>query len=207
MIITIVGGTGLVGQGIFETLVSFKEYELHSISRGGKSKEDLVPSVHYHAADLNEAGDWQKLLRKSDWVIDAVGILLPDKAKGTSYEKNSIQPAKKIIDILLSEKNQCLFISANAAPGFMKGYMDAKKRVENYGKERLKSRFICVFPGIIYDPTRKSSYFAAQLLKALLKFPIFHTLKKYRPIKRSVFAKEIYQIIQGKESPLMSRIK
>lgn len=84
MIITIVGGTGLVGQGIFKELVQVADYELHSLSRNGKSKAHLAEPVIYHAANLIEPGDWQDLLQKSDWVIDAVGILFPSKSKGTT---------------------------------------------------------------------------------------------------------------------------
>ena len=45
MIITIVGGTGLVGQGIFKELAQVVDYELHSLSRNGKSKDNLVEPV------------------------------------------------------------------------------------------------------------------------------------------------------------------
>jgi putative NADH-flavin reductase len=128
MIITIVGGTGLVGQGIFKELAQVVDYELHSLSRNGKSKDNLVEPVLYHSANLNETGDWQELLQKSDWVIDAVGILFPSKSKGTTYEKNSIQPAKIIIDTIVNSENQCLFISANDGPFFMNDYMRAKKK-------------------------------------------------------------------------------
>lgn len=207
MIITIVGGTGLVGQGIFKELAQVVDYELHSLSRNGKSKDNLVEPVLYHSANLNETGDWQELLQKSDWVIDAVGILFPSKSKGTTYEKNSIQPAKIIIDTIVNSENQCLFISANDGPFFMNDYMRAKKEVEAYGQKRLKSRFVSVFPGIVYDASRKSSYFPARLLEPLIKIPIFFFLKSYRPIKRSQFAKEIHKIIEGKESSLTSRIK
>ena len=41
MIITIVGGIGLVGQGIFKELAQVVDYELHSLSRNGKSKDNL----------------------------------------------------------------------------------------------------------------------------------------------------------------------
>lgn len=207
MIITIVGGTGLVGQGIFKELAQVVDYELHSLSRNGKSKAHLVKPVIYHAANLNESGNWQELLRKSDWVIDAVGILFPSKSKGTTYEKNSIQPAKIIIDTIVNSENQCLFISANDGPFFMKDYMKAKKEVEAYGQKRLKARFISVFPGIVYDTSRKSSYFPARLLEPLIKIPIFSFLKSYRPIKRRQFAKEIHKIIEGKASKLTQRLK
>ena len=89
----------------------------------------------------------------------------------------------------------------------MNDYMKAKKEVEAYGKKYLNSRFISVFPGIVYDASRKSSYFPARLLEPLVKIPIFSFLKSYRPIKRSQFAKEIHKIIEGKESELTTRIK
>ena len=79
----------------------------------------FIEPVLYHSANLNETGDWQELLQKSDWVIDAVGILFPSKSKGTTYEKNSIQPAKIIIDTIVNSENQCLFISANDGPSLI----------------------------------------------------------------------------------------
>ena len=85
--------------------------------------------------------------------------------------------------------------------------MKAKKEVEAYGQKRLKARFISVFPGIVYDASRKSSYFPARLLEPLIKIPIFSFLKSYRPIKRSQFAKEIHKIIEGKASELTQRLK
>ena len=59
----------------------------------------------------------------------------------------------------------------------MNDYMRAKKEVEAYGQKRLKSRFVSVFPGIVYDASRKSSYFPARLLELLIKIPIFSFLK------------------------------
>ncbi|MFK5276819.1 hypothetical protein ACI3RH_08070 [Lactococcus lactis] len=52
MIITIVGGTGLVGQGIFKELAQVVDYELHSLSRNGKSKDNLVEPVLYQSPNL-----------------------------------------------------------------------------------------------------------------------------------------------------------
>lgn len=49
--------------------------------------------------------------------------------------------------------------------------------MEAYGQKRLKSRFVSVFPGIVYDASRKSSYFPARLLEPLIKIPIFSFLK------------------------------
>ena len=40
MIITIVGGTGLVGQGIFKELAQVVDYELHSLSRNGMPRKE-----------------------------------------------------------------------------------------------------------------------------------------------------------------------
>lgn len=75
--IIVVGGTGFVGQGILSVLNN-KDFELHSLSRHQFIPTDTTDQVTYHAADLNKPGEWQDLLREADWVVDAVGILLPN---------------------------------------------------------------------------------------------------------------------------------
>ena len=75
MKIAVVGGTGLVGQGILLELSKDTTLELHSISRNGK-RPNSIAGVNYHSFDLAHDTSWHSLLQTSDWVIDCVGILL-----------------------------------------------------------------------------------------------------------------------------------
>ena len=207
IVVTVVGGTGLVGQGILAELVTLGAYELHSISRKGRTSESQVDQVTYHAYDLNQSGDWEGLLQRSDWVIDCVGILLANKSKGITYENASVLPAKQLITAIEQDsQTRFLFISANASPWFLKDYIDAKKRVEDYGQQKLQERFFALYPGLIFDKTRLSNYYPGLLLRFLTQYPIFKSLKKYRPISRQQFAREVSQVLQGHPSDFLKRI-
>ena len=101
MKITVVGGTGLVGQGILLELSKDTTLELHSISRNGK-RPNSIADVNYHSFDLAHDTSWHSLLQTSDWVIDCVGILFPNKSKNQTYANSSIEPAKLIIDNIIN---------------------------------------------------------------------------------------------------------
>ena len=205
MKITVVGGTGLVGQGILKELSKQKHFELHSLSRTGK-RPNSIENVTYHSVDLFTDSNWIELVQNSDWLIDCVGILFENKAKNITYYNNSVLPAQKLIDTVVNTQTNFLFISANHAPFFLKNYLVAKKEVEDYGKKQLSTRFFCVFTGLVYSKQRLSNYYPAIILATLLKFTPFSFLAKYRPIARNTFAKEILAIIQGKPSALLNRI-
>ena len=85
MKITVVGGTGLVGQGILSELSKDKSLDLHSISRNGK-RPNSITGITYHSFDLAHDTNWHYLLQTSDWVIDCIGILFPNKSKNQTYE-------------------------------------------------------------------------------------------------------------------------
>ena len=74
-------------------------------------------------------------------------------------------------------------------------------------KTRLGNRAISVYPGLVYSKFRRSNYYLAVMLDFLLKFKLFSFLRKYRPISRERFAKEIRYIIEEKSSELTYRIK
>lgn len=59
MKITVMGGTGYLGQGILATIIkNSANYDLISMSRSGnKNKENLVRPVTYMAVDFNESSE------------------------------------------------------------------------------------------------------------------------------------------------------
>ena len=176
---------------------------------GDKNKENLVRPVTYMAVDFNESSEWQQVISSSDIVIDCVGIFLPSKRKNTSYYKNSVKPAKQVIDqIATVEKSvKFIFIGANAAPWFLHDYMVAKKEVIDYGIKKLDNQFVVVYPGMVYDRQRLFNYVPGILLSFAINILHMHFLKKYRPIKRRIFNLELLKIIQNKPSELTKKIR
>lgn len=199
--IVIVGGTGFIGQGLVKNLPP-DLFEIHSLSRHSfmPSKND---STIYHAVDLEKPEQWQGIIADADWVIDAVGILFPNPLKHQTYHKNSVKPAKQLIAILKQETQpKFLFISANTGPFFMKPYLKAKLTVETLAKTQLGSRAFIVYPGIVFDKDRRSSYLLGILIKKCRHLSYFDHL---RSISRLEFATEIEQILLGFPSHLLKR--
>lgn len=203
--IIVVGGTGFVGQGILSALNN-KDFELHSLSRHQFIPNDATDQVTYHAADLNKPGEWQDLLREGDWVVDAVGILLPNPFKHINYQNSSVQPAQRLLDALATtHQTKFLFVSANATPFFLNAYLRAKLTVEHSAKALLNDRAYNVYPGIVYDKSRIYSYIPAIILVTLQRIPGLKFLQRYRPVSRKTFAIEVENILNGKESALLKR--
>lgn len=203
--IIVVGGTGFVGQGVLSALNN-KNFELHSLSRHQFIPSDATDQVTYHAADLNKPGEWQDLLREADWVVDAVGILLPNPFKHINYQNSSVQPAQRILDVLATtHQTKFLFVSANATPFFLNAYLRAKLTVEHSAKALLNDRAYNVYPGIVYDKSRIYSYIPAIILVTLQRIPGLKFLQRYRPVSRKTFAIEVEHILKGKESALLKR--
>lgn len=203
--IIVVGGTGFVGQGVLSALNN-KNFELHSLSRHQFIPTDATDQVTYHAADLNKPGEWQDLLREADWVVDAVGILLPNPFKHINYQNSSVQPAQRLLDVLATtHQTKFLFVSANATPFFLNAYLRAKLTVEHSAKDLLNDRAYNVYPGIVYDKSRIYSYIPAIILVTLQRIPGLKFLQRYRPVSRKTFAIEVENILNGKESALLKR--
>ncbi|MGL5887249.1 MAG: NAD-dependent epimerase/dehydratase family protein [Leuconostoc suionicum] len=203
--IIVVGGTGFVGQGILSALNN-KGFELHSLSRHQFRPTNVTDQVTYHVADLNKAGEWQDLLKEADWVVDAVGILLPNPFKHINYQNSSVQPAQRLLDVLATtHQTKFLFVSANATPFFLNAYLRAKLSVEHSAKALLNDRAYNVYPGIVYDKSRIYSYIPAIILVTLQHIPGLKFLQRYRPISRKTFAIEVENILNGKESALLKR--
>ncbi|HAV52614.1 MAG TPA: nucleoside-diphosphate sugar epimerase [Leuconostoc mesenteroides] len=203
--IIVVCGTGFVGQGVLSALNN-KNFELHSLSRHQFIPTDATDQVTYHAADLNKPGEWQDLLREADWVVDAVGILLPNPFKHINYQNSSIQPAQRLLDVLATtHQTKFLFVSANATPFFLNAYLRAKLTIEHSAKALLNDRAYNVYPGIVYDKSRIYSYIPAIILVTLQRIPGLKFLQRYRPVSRKTFAIEVENILNGKESALLKR--
>lgn len=201
MQVTIVGGTGLVGQGIIQELVKIPGYKVYSLSRHGKRYDSQLGATYYAGSFDDER--WQELIKSSDWVIDCVGILRENLFKGQTYQNTIIEPANRIAELMKSGENKLLFVSANYAPKSLARYLTAKKLAEQLLKTKLSHRVTILYPGLIYDRQRQSTYYLGRALALVKKWPGF---AKIRPIARNDFAKEVVAIIsRNKKSSLQIR--
>ncbi|ACA82156.1 NAD(P)H-binding protein [Leuconostoc citreum] len=199
--IVIAGGTGFVGQGIIKQLPP-QLFDVHSLSRHGRQPKN-GDSTTYHAVDFNQPDQLQAVIMDADWVIDAIGILLPNPIKKQNYQNSSYEPAKKLIDVVVqSPKTKFLFVSANTGPFFMRPYLKAKRAVEKDMAQLLPKRSFSVYPGIIFDKDRTSSYLPGLMVARLRGISYFY---KLRAIPRTYFAKEIKKILLGHRSELQQR--
>lgn len=202
--IIVLGGTGFVGTGILQELSKNSAYTLTSISKTGGDPQKHLAGVHYEAANLTKKGAWQTEIARADWVIDCVGILRPSRKKKTSYEQNSLLPALQAIDAIKDSKTSFLFINANAAP--IPEYMAFKHAVADYADQQLGSRAHNVYPGLVYGPERKSTYWLGKTLAWLIHSAHLTFLKSYRPISRTALSNEVVRIIKGGPSTLTKRV-
>ncbi|MFD1126022.1 NAD-dependent epimerase/dehydratase family protein [Lentilactobacillus raoultii] len=213
MIITVVGGNGYVGSGLLLELSQFADFQLFSISRSGQpARSSMLKNVHWIKGDVTQSGDWEAIIAKSDWVIDCVGILLPNPIKQTTYWKNSVQPAKTLINLihrqnLAADKTpntHFLFVSANYAPSLMKNYLKAKLEVEKDMAELLPKNSVAIYPGIITDQSKPLVKLFKAIAKVTTLSPYF---KRLRFIPRTAVAQETVRILTGEDSFLTSRIE
>ncbi len=211
MIITVVGGNGFVGSGILEALTQLADTTLYSISRSGYPAKALITSqVNWIKGDVTQPGNWEKIINKSDWVIDCVGLLVPNPIKGTTYWRNSILPAKSLIqavhkhntDNQTEHPTKFLFVSANYAPPLLHRYMVAKHEVERALATYLPNDTVVIYPGIITDPSKPFTNVLRSLAHALTLSTYYHQI---RFVERRVVAAEVRRIIQGEESWLTAQ--
>ncbi|WP_270621777.1 NAD-dependent epimerase/dehydratase family protein [Weissella viridescens] len=202
--IVVLGGTGFVGSGILQELSKNPSYTLTSISKTGGNPQKHLTKVHYEAANLTKKGAWQTEIAKADWVIDCVGILRPSRKKKTSYEQNSLLPALQAIDAIKDSKTSFLFINANAAP--IPEYMAFKHAVADYADQQLGSRAHNVYPGLVYGPERKSTYWLGRTLNFLINQCHLTILKQYRPVTQGDLASAVDQVLKHENTPLTHRI-
>lgn len=194
--IVIAGGTGFVGQGIISAL-SPEKYDIHVLTRRNVTTD--TESVTYHQVDYHVTEQVLAVIGDADWVIDVIGILLPNPIKHQTYANSSVLPAKILIDAVRAcPEVKFMFVSANYAPFFMAPYMRAKQEVENYMALRLPQRATTLYPGIIYDRKRQMSYYVGRILSKL-------PAKRLRPITLAALAKEVMRILDGQNSGLEKR--
>ncbi len=206
--IIVMGGTGFIGTGILKQLqrAGSPVYELVSISKSGGNVHDHLPNVRYLAADLMQAGAWQREVQSADWLINCIGILFPNPIKKTSYEQNSLLPGLRIIDAIKSSNTKLIFLNMNSAPFFLNNYAKTKNVIAEYAERQLNSRAINIYPGLVYDKSRNNTYYIGKSLNTFVNKIHWDWSDKSRPIPRYQLAEEVEKIINGEASELTHKI-
>ncbi|UQS84236.1 NAD-dependent epimerase/dehydratase family protein [Bombilactobacillus thymidiniphilus] len=205
MQIAIMGGSGYVGQALLAKLVMIPNYDVVSLSRSGGDKVQQLwkKQVTFIKTDFVHDQNWQSAIQSADWVIDLVGILHEHTRQQITYYNASFLPAQKVIDYLAEHHSSAkfVFMAANWVPRSMNKYLFYKEKVIIYARKKLPQQTIVLYPNLIYDRKRKSSWLLAQLLKVINRFS---NVRLY-PDQLTKLTDEIVQIIAGKPSYLTAK--
>lgn len=209
MQIVIFGGSGFLGKGITEKLITDDKHQVIIVSR--HEKPDYADEkIQWVKSDLNTDTKWHEAVNNADWVINCIGILLPNWSKKITYHKGIVKPAKIIIDYLktLDEdtRPKFMYISAKKAPFFLAAYMHAKKQVEKFTDQLPTDQVKIIYPPVMYHQTRGYSVILAMFTNLALLIPGFgQLLSGYEPVKRDYVAEQIKIVIDGGNSKLTQR--
>lgn len=201
MKIIVFGGSGFVGRSLLKYFAEKSKAELVSVSRSGrpqKLKEGWADSVKWIESNPTVDDRYQAEMKDADWVIDAIGILTENKKAGRTFENSSLMPAVNIINFIADNDLPTKFVFTSAAPTplFLKKYHQIKIQIENYAKDHLADRSFVLRPNLIYDKSRRSTYYPAIFLNFLAVLPILDSFfKKFAPIKRDLFAKQVFDLV------------
>ncbi|MBM7543488.1 nucleoside-diphosphate-sugar epimerase [Weissella beninensis] len=210
MKIVIFGGSGFVGQGLTQHLAQDKNNEIIIISRYAHTHNISNTNIRWFISDISNDFKWHDAISEADWVIDCIGILLPNPLKKQNYYTASTRPAQIIVNYLASlkmQQPQFIFVSAKKIPWFMYGYAKSKLTIERDIRDKLLvSKTTIIYPTIIYDKSRSYSIWLANLIHLTRHIPWINQLTKdYQPINRSLLASQIATIMQKKASFLTTR--
>lgn len=210
MKIVIFGGSGFVGQGIVNQLAQDKSKQITIISRSKQNKNYEKNNITWFVSDISNDTNWQTVVNEADWVIDCIGILLPNPLKNQSYYSASTKPAEIIINYLASLKEnqpRFLFVSAKKIPWPMVGYANSKATIEDAIHTKLPAtKSTIIYPTIIYDKSRNYSLWLAKLVHLTAPIPLVKKItKNYQPINRKLLVKQIEQVINEKPSFITTR--
>ncbi|HEY0222178.1 MAG TPA: NAD(P)-dependent oxidoreductase [Lactovum miscens] len=207
MKIVIFGGSGFIGESLVKTLSQEANAEIVVISRRPQYKYQTLPNVKWLVSSVTEDTSWQTTVKEADWVIDCIGILLPNPFKKQNYQSASINPALKLIHFIAKcQKPKFIFVSAKKIPFFISPYFKAKLRVETEIIDFLADRGQAIYPTIVYDQPKQRNWTTAQLILFANHWPLIKILvKDYLPIQRKILSQEVVKILNGQNSYLSKR--
>lgn len=201
--VILLGGSGFVGQGVLDQLAFDPHFEILSISRSGGTPilKKRYPRCHWLKIDLQKQSvDWDQLLDQADWIVDLLGVLLAKDQK--TYQKLTLIPLLPLVAaVKRSQQTKLLFVSAKTAPKALKNYLSVKRQTEQLLKRKLGSRAVILYPSLIYQQQRKSTWILAHLLLFGQRIPpVAKYFKKWQPISRERFCQEVKKILLGADS-------
>ncbi|CAH0416433.1 NAD-dependent epimerase/dehydratase family protein [Periweissella fabaria] len=211
MKVVIFGGSGFLGTGLVTQLLKDPANEITIISR--HDKPDSQPkTVAWVKSDLLRDANWHQSVQAADWVIDCIGILLPNWKHHVTYRNGIFRPAQVIIDFLtilpIESRPKFMFISANRSPFFMAPYMHAKRQVEQLTTKLPAEQVKIVYPTVMYDRSRPYSVVMALGMGILTLIPgIKMLMRGFEPMKRSQATSEIVKLLHGEKSFIAARRK
>lgn len=209
MKVVIFGGSGFLGTGIVDQLLKDATNEITIISRHAKP-DNQSAKVGWVKSDLLRDAHWHESVQTADWVIDCIGILLPNWKQHVTYRNGIFRPAQVIIDYLTTlpadKRPNLMFISANRGPFFMAPYMHAKRQVEQLTTKLPPEQVKIVYPTVMYDKSRPYSVILALGMSVLTLIPGINILMHgFEPMKRSQVTKEIVKLLNGEKSFIAAR--
>lgn len=202
MQVGIMGGSGYLGQQVLIQLQQHPTWKLISFSRHGQQNlpPDIQRMAHFVSTDFLHDNQWQPYLKQCDWVIDLVGILREQPRKKITYQTATFAPAQIVTDYIVQQQltTKMLYVAANWAPWGLKKYLFYKDQTAHYIQQQLQQQAVIVYPNLIYDRKRLTSWGLAQLLR-LGYFPAI------APMTRGAFSQEVDKILQNQVSFLQQR--
>ena len=192
--VVLIGGSGFVGQGILDQLAFAPHCEILSISRSGGNPvlKKRYPRCQWLKIDLQKQSvDWNQLLEQADWVVDLLGVLLAKDQK--TYQKLTLTPLLPLVAaVKRNQRTKLLFVSAKTVPRALKNYLTVKRQTEHLLKRKLGKRAVILYPSLIYQRQRQSTWILAHLLLCGQKIPLAAKyFKKWQPISRERFCQEV----------------
>ncbi|MGC9513693.1 MAG: NAD-dependent epimerase/dehydratase family protein [Fidelibacterota bacterium] len=201
MKLIVTGGNGFIGSEICRQAVG-RGTRVVSISRRGapKRREPWMEDVLWFKADIFDTHAWKGVLEKGDQVVHTVGILLEKRKKNLTYDRMN---GESVITVAhaAAEAGISTFamISAADAPPFIKGYIQAKRKAEEYLKNQ-PFRSMIFRPGFVYGPGRRGTAFIAALTRFGLRIPLAgKMLGAYTPVHVSLLAAAVLESLEKPE--------
>lgn len=195
------GGNGFIGSEICRQAIA-RGLRVVSISRRGapKRREPWMDDVLWFKADIFDTHAWKGVLEKGDQVVHTVGILLEKRKKKLTYDRMNAESVI-VVAYTTAEAGISVFamISAANSPPFIKGYIHAKRKAEEYLKNQ-PFRSVIFRPGFVYGPGRRGTAFIAALTRFGLHIPVAGKMvETYAPVHVSHLADAVLEALEKPE--------
>jgi len=186
--IAVLGGTGFVGRGLCERLVS-DGHEVRILTRRAERHRDLLvlPTAQVIDADVHNPAVLKREFQGMDAVVNLVGILNEAGRDGKGFERVHAElPAKVVQACRVSSVARLLHMSAlNASVDAPSHYLRSKGRGEKIMHEaQSNSLHITSFrPSVIFGPRDSfTNRFAALLRQVPFVFPLACANARLQPV-------------------------